>query len=54
MELVSTVEAGDRWITHCSWAPWKASDAETGGSDFAMCKCVPTSNSQPCLHSHVG
>ena len=36
MELVSTVEAGDRWVTHCTWAPWKAPDAETGMLDIVM------------------
>ncbi|KAF9649199.1 hypothetical protein BDM02DRAFT_3095185 [Thelephora ganbajun] len=35
MEVVSTVEAGDRWITHCAWAPWKALDAQTVVSTLA-------------------
>ena len=37
MEFVLTVEVGDRWITHCTWAPWKASDAETGRWVIARC-----------------
>lgn len=44
MELVSTVQAGDRWITHCTWAPWKASDAETGKWNIVMQMC---SNTRP-------
>jgi len=35
MELVSTVEAGDRWITHCAWAPWKVSDTGAGALGVA-------------------
>lgn len=44
MELVSTVEAGDRWVTHCAWAPWRVSDAETGTCDVAA---KPCGNIQP-------
>jgi len=36
MELVSTIEAGDRWVTHCAWELWKDSDVETGALDVAM------------------
>ena len=35
MELVSTIEAGDRWVTHCAWAPWEVSDAEAGVLNIA-------------------
>ena len=40
MELVSTVEAGDRWVTHCAWAPWRASDADAGTWGVTMKMCL--------------
>jgi len=40
VELVSTVEVGN----HCAWAPWKASDVETGTLDIATQICF---NTQP-------
>ena len=30
MDLVSTVEAGDGWVTQCAWSPWKITDSQTG------------------------
>ena len=36
VELVSTIEVGDRWVTQCAWASWKVSDAQTGKQDPAM------------------
>ena len=44
MELIPTVEAGDLWVIHCAWAPWKASDAETGTLNIATQMCL---NIQP-------
>lgn len=29
MQLVSTVQVGDRWVTQCAWTLWKASDVQT-------------------------
>ena len=34
MELVSTVQVGDRWVTQCAWAPWETLDAQTGRWEF--------------------
>ena len=39
MELVSTVEASDRWVVHCTWVPWKGSDSETALLDIVMQIC---------------
>ena len=36
VELVSTLEVGDRWVVQCAWASWKASDAQTGKQDPTM------------------
>ena len=30
MQLISTVQVGDQWVTQCAWTFWKAPDAQTG------------------------
>lgn len=30
MQLVSTIQVGDQWVTQCAWTLWKAPDAQTG------------------------
>lgn len=30
MQLVSTVQVGNQWVTQCAWTSWKSPDAQTG------------------------